>query len=209
MTQSGKRLNETPSQTAGPYVHIGLVPRVAGFDVFQNDLGAEIAGLDCNGTRITMSGRIIDGAGGLVHDALIEVWQANSKGVYRHEEDPGFAELEKDFMGWGRASTDFESGEWSFQTIKPGPITDRDGVVHAPHLNIWIVARGINIGLNTRIYFADETDANANDPLLNMILPEQRRMTLLAKYSNEKPHINDYAFDIILQGDRETVFLNI
>jgi len=209
MTQSGKKLHETPSQTAGPYVHIGLVPSEAGFDVFQIDLGAEIVGPDCKGIRITMSGRIIDGAGALVHDALIEVWQANSKGVYRHEEDPGLAELEKDFVGWGRVSTDFETGEWSFHTIKPGPITDRDGVVHAPHLNIWIVARGINIGLNTRINFADETDANANDPVLKMILPEQRRTTLLAKYSNEKPHINDYAFDIVLQGDREIVFLNI
>ena len=80
--------------------------------------------------------------------------------------------------------------------------------MHAPHLNIWIVARGINIGLSTRIYFTDETDANAKDPVLNMILPEQRRQTLLAQYRDEKLKTNDYVVDIVLQGDHETVFLN-
>jgi protocatechuate 3,4-dioxygenase, alpha subunit len=208
MAQADKILQETPSQTAGPYVHTGLAPWAIGLDVFKTDIGAEIAGPKSKGRRITVTGRIIDGAGDLVRDALIEVWQANSNGIYRHVEDPKFGELEKDFRGWGRAWTNFETGKWFFQTVKPGPIKDRDGVVHAPHLNIWIVARGINIGLSTRIYFADETDANANDPVLNMILPEQRRQTLLAKYRDEKLKTNDYVVDIALQGDHETVFLN-
>ena len=209
MVQDNKILQETPSQTAGPYLHIGLTPWAFGLDVFKTNLGIDIAGPLTLGKRITVSGRIIDGAGDLVRDALLEVWQANSNGIYRHPEDSKFAELEKDFHGWGRTWTDFETGEWSFQTIKPGLITDRDGVMHAPHINMWIVARGINIGLNTRIYFADEMDANTKDPVLNMILPLQRRRTLLAKFSDQKLQTNEYFIDIVLQGEHETVFLDI
>ena len=209
IVQDDKNLQETPSQTAGPYLHIGLVPWAFGLSVFKTHLGAEIAGPLTLGKRIIVSGRIIDGAGNLVRDALLEVWQANSKGIYRHPEDPRFVQLEEDFHGWGRAWTDFDSGEWSFQTVKPGLFRDREGDIHAPHINMWIVARGINIGLNTRIYFADEMDINKRDPVLNMILPKQRRRSLLAKYKDEKSQVEEYFIDIVLQGEHETVFLNI
>ena len=199
-------LRETPSQTAGPYVHIGLAPGAAGFDIYDAELGRDIAGPNASGERIRIEGLVIDGTGSPIKDVLLEAWQANADGHYAHPEGGG--PVEDGFRGWGRVITDFETGEWAFDTVKPGPVPGREGAIQAPHLSLWIVARGINVGLNTRIYFEDEAEANAADPVLNMIEWERRRPTLIAKRSerNGKPV---YRFDIHMQGEDETVFFDI
>ncbi len=110
--------------------------------------------------------------------------------------------------GWGRTCSDFTSGIWRFETIKPGPVVGRDGRLMAPHVNLWVVARGINIGLNTRMYFADEHEANASDPVLNLIEWEVRRKTLIAEREVRGTEVV-YRFDIHLQGENETVFFDI
>lgn len=206
MAQKLNYLRETASQTAGPYVHIGLAPGAAGFEIYEQELGHDIAGPNAKGERIRVEGLVIDGMGSPIKDVMLEVWQANSEGVYAHRESVG--EVEDGFRGWGRVITDFETGEWGFETIKPGKTPGRDGSLQAPHLNLWIVARGINVGLNTRMYFSDESRANAADPVLNLIEWENRRDTLIAARAEGggKPV---YRFDIRLQGPDETVFFDI
>jgi len=206
MVQELKYLKETASQTAGPYVHIGLAPGAAGFDIYKQELGWDIAGPDAAGERIRVEGLVIDGTGSPVKDVMLEAWQANAAGVYAHREHPG--EVEIGFRGWGRVITDFDSGEWGFDTVKPGAVMGRNGRLMAPHINLWIVARGINIGLNTRAYFSDEVDANAADPVINLVEWEHRRQTLIAKRSERDGKVV-YRFDICLQGDNETVFFDI
>jgi protocatechuate 3,4-dioxygenase alpha subunit len=206
MVQPLDYLRETPSQTAGPYVHIGLAPGAAGFSIYDRELGRDIAGPNASGERIRVEGRVIDGTGSPVKDVLIEAWQANSQGVHAHPED-GRA-VEEGFRGWGRVITDFDTGEWGFDTVKPGRVTGRSGHPMAPHIGLWIVARGINIGLNTRMYFDDETVANAEDSTINLIEWERRRETLLAKRAERDGKVV-YRFDIRLQGEDETVFFDI
>ncbi len=229
MVQKLDYLKESASQTAGPYVHIGLAPGAAGFKIYKQELGRDIAGPNAKGERIRVEGVVIDGTGSPVKDALLEAWQANAAGVYAHPESAG--DVEEGFRGWGRVITDFDTGEWGFDTIKPGPVpargamtavrpaaeeeeVDAHGRGHqglramAPHINLWIVARGINIGLNTRIYFSDEEEANAKDPVLNLIEWERRRATLIAKRTERKGKVV-YRFDIRLQGEDETVFFDI
>ncbi|MCU0817977.1 MAG: protocatechuate 3,4-dioxygenase subunit alpha [Beijerinckiaceae bacterium] len=199
---------ETPSQTAGPYVHIGLAPGAAGFDIYGNELGRDIAGPHAPGERIRVEGLVYDGTGAPVKDVLIEVWQADANGIYPHPEDPRYGKVARGFRGWGRVITEFDTGLWGFETIKPGSVMGRNGRLQAPHLNLWIVARGINLGLNTRLYFADEEQANAADPVLNLIEQQHRRATLVAsrEMRDGKPV---YRFDIRLQGENETVFLDV
>lgn len=202
-------LPETASQTAGPYVHIGLIPRQAGFEIFEKDFSNVLVRPETKGERIRIEGRVLDGLGEPVRDALIEIWQANAAGKYNHPADRQDKPLDPSFRGWGRAGTDFETGLYAFETIKPGPVAGRAG--HrpmAPHLNLWIVARGINIGLQTRMYFADEERANAEDPVLGLIEPASRRETLLAPRS-ERDGAVIYTFDIRLQGEGETVFFDV
>jgi len=206
MPQELHYLRETPSQTAGPYVHIGLAPGAAGFDIYARELGHDIAGPHALGERIRVEGIVIDGTGSPVKDVLIEVWQANAEGHYAHPEGGG--PVEEGFRGWGRVITDFETGAWGFDTVKPGPTRGRTGGTQAPHLNLWLVARGINIGLNTRMYFGDEAEANAKDPVLNLIEWERRRATLIAP-RRMQGGIPVYRFEIRLQGEDETVFFDI
>lgn len=208
MPQSLEYLKETPSQTAGPYVHIGLAPGAAGFQIYDQELGQDIAGPNAKGERIRVEGLVIDGTGSPVKDVLLEVWQANADGIYPHPEHVGHDTLETGFRGWGRVITNFETGEWAFDTIKPGGLMGRNGQMMAPHINLWIVARGINVGLNTRLYFEDEAEANAADPVINVVEWEKRRKTLIAKRS-ERDGQTVYRFDIRLQGDGETVFFDI
>ena len=198
MVQALNYLKESASQTAGPYVHIGLAPGDAGFDIYREELGRDIAGPNAKGQRITVTGTVFDGSGAAVKDVLIEVWQANAAGVY-----PGKGAVEEGFRGWGRVIPDFESGAFSFETVKPGPVLDRDGREMAPHLNLWLVSRGINIGLNTRMYFGDE-DANRSDPVLMLVEQAHRRDTLIARAEG-----SHYHFDIRLQGEGETVFFDV
>jgi protocatechuate 3,4-dioxygenase, alpha subunit len=203
MAQTLAYLRETASQTAGPYVHIGLAPGAAGFQIFERELGTDIAGPEAEGTRIRIEGLVLDGTGAPVKDVLIEAWQADARGIYPHPEDPRHADCAKGFRGWGRAISDFDTGLWSFDTIKPGVVPGRNGRAMAPHISLWIVSRGINIGLNTRIYFEDED--NSADPVLNLVEQTDRRATLLAR----KTAADTYRFDIRLQGEGETVFLDI
>ena len=203
---------ETASQTAGPYVHIGLAPQAAGFDIFENNFGSVLVADGTKGQRIRIEGRVFDGIGTVLKDVLIEIWQANGEGRYAHPGDrqPGKS-LDPAFRGWGRSCTDFETGVYTFDTIKPGSVMGRDNRPMAPHINAWIVARGINLGLNTRIYFSDEAEANAKDPVLNVIEWEARRKTLLAERLDRKGDGGAvvYRFDIRLQGDGETVFFDV
>ncbi len=192
-------LPQTASQTAGPYVHIGLAPGEAGFDIYDFELGRDMAGPEVAGDRIRVEGVILDGDGNPVLDALLEVWQADADGVY-----PG---PEAAFSGWGRTSTHFETGLWQIDTIKPGPVQTSDGRMQAPHLTLWIVARGINVGLTTRVYF--EGDTFEADPLLSGIKDADRRATLVARASGVEDGVEVYRFDMRLRGPGETVFLEV
>ncbi|MBA98298.1 MAG: protocatechuate 3,4-dioxygenase subunit alpha [Roseobacter sp.] len=206
MPQELAYLKESASQTAGPYVHIGLAPGAAGFDIYRQELGHDITGPNAKGERIRVEGRVVDGMGAPIKDVLLEVWQANADGHYAHPEGGG--DVEDGFRGWGRVISDFDTGEWSFETVKPGTTKGRNVSMQAPHLNLWIVARGINIGLNTRMYFGDEAQANAADPVLNLIEWKHRRATLIADRS-EASGLPVYRFDIQLQGENETVFFDV
>jgi protocatechuate 3,4-dioxygenase alpha subunit len=202
-------LQESPSQTAGPYVHIGLIPHQAGFDIFERPFSNVLAGPDTRGERIVIEGRVLDGLGESCKDILLEIWQANAAGRYNHPADPqGDKAVDPSFRGWGRTGTDFSTGLYRFETVKPGPVVGRHGhKPMAPHVSFWLVARGINIGLQTRMYFADEAALNDTDPVLRMIDPPVRRETLLAP-REDRGGIPVYVFDIHLQGDRETVFFD-
>lgn len=209
MVQSLEYLKETASQTAGPYVHIGLIPKQAGFDIFENNFTNIMADENTRGERIIIEGRVIDGTGTPLRDALLEIWQANADGRYNHELDrQNTGEIDANFRGWGRTGTDFETAVYRFETIKPGVVTGRNGRDMAPHVNFWIVARGINIGLNTRMYFGDEENANEADPVLNLIEQAERRKTLIAT-RDDSGAVPVYRFDIVLQGENETVFFDI
>ncbi len=201
-------LKETASQTAGPYVHIGLAPQQAGFDIFAGHFTNRLAGPDTQGERIRIEGRVVDGSGTPLRDVLIELWQANAAGKYAHPADHQDKPLDPGFRGWGRACSDFDDGLWFFETIKPGVVTGRNGRSMAPHVNLWIGARGINIGLNTRMYFSDEEAANAGDPVLTGIEWERRRKTLIGRRELREGR-PVYRFDIVLQGEDETVFFDI
>jgi len=208
MTDRLGYLKESASQTAGPYVHIGLIPKQAGFDIFENDFSNVLAGRRTKGERIRIEGRVLDGLGLPLRDVLLEIWQANAAGKYNHPADRQDKPIDDSFRGWGRAGSDFETGLYVFETIKPGSVVGRRGRPMAPHVNVWIVARGINIGLNTRMYFSDEIEANAKDPVLNLIEQAPRRETLIAKREERGENVV-YTFDIYLQGERETVFFDV
>lgn len=205
MVQTLSYLKETASQTAGPYVHIGLAPGAAGFKTFERELGQVIAGDDVPGERVRIEGLVLDGLGAPVKDVLLEVWQADANGIYPHPEDPRAAEVAPNFRGWGRVISDFDTGLWSFETIRPGPTPGRAGKVQAPHINFWLVSRGINIGLNTRMYFPQDEALHAADPVLNSVEQVVRRSTMIASQTGS----STYRFDIRLQGDGETVFIDV
>ncbi|MBO6775400.1 MAG: protocatechuate 3,4-dioxygenase subunit alpha [Marinibacterium sp.] len=202
--QELKHLKETPSQTAGPYVHIGCVPNFCDIEgVYPNDLGDSMVNDKTKGERITVTGTVYDGTGTPLKDAMVEIWQADAEGLYpgkdpRDQADPNFT-------GWGRKAGDYDTGEWVFETIKPGAVPFKDGRMMAPHITFWVVARGINIGLQTRMFFPDEAGANAQDPLLTRIEHQNRVSTLIA----EKTGDGAYRFDIRLQGEGETIFFDV
>jgi protocatechuate 3,4-dioxygenase alpha subunit len=205
MVQSLHYLKESPSQTAGPYVHIGMTPNFCGIEgVYPVDLGSQMVNDKTLGQRITIIGHVYDGTGTALKDALIEIWQADSAGLYNSPSEMR-GSADPNFTGWGRCPANGETGEYRFETIKPGRVPFKDGVMMAPHISLWIVARGINIGLNTRLYFGDEEAVNAEDPILKRIEHRIRVPTLIATKEGD----NVYRFDIHLQGDQETVFFDI
>lgn len=204
MAQLINRLRESPSQTAGPYVHIGCTPSFTGIDIYPEDLGSKMVNDKTKGERITITGSVIDGAGMALRDTMVEIWQADAAGLHNSpQETRGTAD--ENFTGWGRSPGDADTGEFRFDTIKPGPVPSRDGRLFAPHITVWIVARGINLGLHTRLYFADEVAANATDPILTRIEHQSRVPTLLAQGDGK----GSYRFDIVLQGKDETIFFDI
>ncbi|HWB38077.1 MAG TPA: protocatechuate 3,4-dioxygenase subunit alpha [Rugosimonospora sp.] len=182
----------TPSQTVGPFLHIGL----------PWDDGDLVCAPSVPGSFV-LSGRVLDGAGQPVPDALVEVWQADPAGRFAHPDDPrGPADPPAGFRGFGRCPTD-DNGEYRFRTVKPGCLPTADGRVEAPHLDLSIFARGLLDRLVTRVYFAGEP-GNAQDPVLAGLPDPERRDTLLAV-----PVAGGYVFDIRLQGERETVFFDV
>lgn len=159
---------------------------------------------ETRGERITIRGSVHDGLGTPLKDALVEIWQADAAGLYASPQETR-GQADPNFSGWGRSAGDLESGEFVFETIKPGQVPYPDGRIQAPHISFWIVARGINLGLHTRLYFDDEGEANAADPMLSRIELRQRLATLIA--ISEARGV--YRFDIHLQGLAETVFFDI
>ncbi|QFT61998.1 protocatechuate 3,4-dioxygenase subunit alpha [Roseivivax sp. THAF30] len=199
MVQLLNQLVETPSQTAGPYVHIGCIPTFAGIEgVYPEDLGLSPISDGARGEIITVTGSIYDGTGWAMRDAMFESWQADAAGRY-----PGQEGADPAVSGFCRFATDKDSGEFTLRTVKPGVVHECSGREMAPHISLWIVARGINIGLHTRIYFEDED--NASDPLLARIEQRHRVQTLIATKIGDAA----YRFDVRLQGEGETVFLDI
>lgn len=187
-------LIQTPSQTIGPFFHYGLV-----------DEGDEhiLVTDDTRGQRILIKGQVVDGNGDPVSDAMIEIWQADAAGIYGHPEDPQQADADPNFKGFGRAATN-ENGIYSFKTVKPGVVAYDGETQQAPHVNVRVFARGMLIHAYTRLYFSDEKEANITDPILKLA-PEDRRGTLIAPLE-AKGDLPTYCFNIVLQGDDETVF---
>ncbi|MEM7427237.1 MAG: protocatechuate 3,4-dioxygenase subunit alpha [Pseudomonadota bacterium] len=205
MAQPLNQLKESPSQTAGPYVHIGCVPNFCGIGgVYPADPGADMVNAKTKGERISITGIVYDGTGTPLRDVLVEIWQADANGRYPGPEDPRGG-ADPNFTGWGRRAGDYQTGEWTFETVKPGTVPFPDGRPMAPHITFWIVARGINIGLQTRMYFPEEAEANAADPVLTRIEHQNRVPTLISQKTGD----GAYRFDIHLQGDEETVFFDI
>jgi protocatechuate 3,4-dioxygenase alpha subunit len=189
-------LAPTSSQTVGPFFHDCLLRPDAQHTT--------LAGPATAGERIRIEGRVIDGAGQPVPDALIEIWQANHYGRYNHPADQRELPLDPAFSGYGRGGTDAEGGYW-FETIKPGRVPFADQRQQAPHICVALLGRGLLNHLYTRLYFADEP-SNADDPVLALV-PAERRATLLAERSGAGTAV--YRFDIVLQGAGETVFFNL
>jgi protocatechuate 3,4-dioxygenase alpha subunit len=182
-------LETTPSQTVGPFFAIGLPWPDGPYVVEEGTPGA-----------IWLEGSLYDGAGDPIPDALIETWQADPDGRFAHPDDPPGATC--DFRGFARAPADHD-GRWRILTLKPGPVPGPDGTTQAPHIDVSIFARGLLNRVVTRIYFADEAEANAADPVL-AALDDDQRDTLLAQ-----PTENGYRLDFRLQGEGETVFFAV
>jgi len=195
-------LKETPSQTAGPYVHIGLALAAAGIEPREHEIWNQMAKPEAPGEHILLLGNVYDGNGHLVRDSFLELWQADDQGHYHIDFDQ-----DKPFNSFGRTATTFDAGEWTVQTIKPGVVNNAAGVPMAPHINISLFARGVNIHLHTRLYFSDEVEANAKDPVLNLIEQPARRETLVATRCEVDGKLA-YRFDMRIQGEGETVFFD-
>ena len=166
--------------------------------IYPEDLGLSPITDGAQGQVITITGSVYDGTGWAMRDAMLESWQADASGIY-----PGQPGADPGVTGFCRFAADGQTGEYTLRTVKPGPVTGRNGQVYAPQIALWIVARGINIGLSTRIYFEDED--NSADPLLARIEQRPRVDTLIATKTGDAA----YRFDIRLRGEGETVFFDL
>ena len=194
------RLGQTPSQTVGPYFAYGLTPEQYGYDLTAIASGV-IAGAEIDGEHIRIEGRVLDGAGNVVNDAMLELWQADAQGRYAHPADPRGSNAS--FKGFGRLGTGTDvANRFVFDTVKPGSVDGRQ----APHINVIVTMRGLPRHVHTRLYFSDETTANAADPVLAAV-PAERRATLIA-LRTPTPKGIVYRFDIHMQGPRETVYFD-
>ena len=193
-------LRQTPSQTLGPYFAYGLTAEQYGY-AFDQIAGGQVARSDTEGSHIRIAGRVLDGEGKPISDAMIEIWQADGQGRYAHPSDPRGSNAS--FKGFGRCGTGTDpENRFIFDTVKPGSC---DGV-QAPHVSVIVMMRGLLVHAFTRIYFSDEAAANAKDPVLAAV-PADRRGTLIAERT-ETPTGSVYRFDIHMQGPRETVFFD-
>ncbi len=189
-------LGQTPSQTVGPYFTLRLF----------NDGGNMLVAPGQVGERIVIEGSVLDGDRNHIEDALLEIWQANARGRYRHPDDTRDPELDDGFTGFGRAVSDFKTGQYRFETVKPGLVPDAEGAFQAPHISLIIQGRGMLNPVFTRIYFSDEDEANRDDLTLRAV-PLERRSTLVAELIDEgDPKV--YRFDVLFQGEDETVFFD-
>jgi protocatechuate 3,4-dioxygenase alpha subunit len=184
----------TPSQTVGPFFHVGCT---------NTHAVSCLATASANGERIRLIVRILDGDGAPLPDAMIELWQADAAGKYNHPDDPR-GSTDAHCTGFGRLGTDAD-GMCVFETIRPGCVPGNDGATQAPHVNVSIFGRGINTRLATRIYFENDP-ANSDDPVIALV-PEQRRPTLMAKPVLSRP--GEWRFEVHLCGEQETVFFDI
>ena len=200
-----KKLKQTPSQTAGPYLHIGFLPEEVGINSFlSRELNNLILSEKTEGTRIEISGKIYDGNNEVLKDALVEIWQVDSNGNYQSRLTKK-NKYDKNFSNWGRTSCDFNTGLWKFNTIKPGIVQLNKSEILAPHIWLWIVARGINLGLYTCMYFSDENTLNKLDRNLKKLNNNNNLQSLFAVYTEKYK----YEFNIHLQGAKETIFFNV
>lgn len=192
---------QTPSQTVGPFFAIALTPGQYGYE-YPSIAGPDMVNADTEGEHIRIEGRVLDGDGAPVGDAMIEIWQADALGRYAHPADPRGSNAS--FRGFGRAGTGTDSDtRFAFRTVKPGAVDERQ----APHINVAVFMRGLLSHAYTRIYFSDEPAANAADPVLSTV-PAERRPTLIASREDSAGTIV-YRFDIYMQGERETVFFDV
>ena len=190
-------LKQTPSQTVGPYFAYCMTPKQYGYP-FKELAGGDLTTAETAGQRIRIEGCVYDGEGQKIPDAVIEIWQADSQGRYAHPADPRSSNA--DFHGFGRMGTGTDTeNRFVFHTVKPGSVDGRQ----APHVNVIVMMRGLLTHTFTRIYFSDEGEANATDPVLNSV-DESRRHTLIAQNDGSV-----YRLDIHMQGDHETVFFDI
>jgi len=200
----------TPSQTVGPFFAYGLAPKGRchwdpnGQYSWKETVGDNLVTPDATGEKIHIEGRVLDGDGKPINDAMIEIWQADSQGRYASPADTR-ARPNTKFKGFGRSATD-KDGVYGFDTIKPGPVPGPNGKMQAPHIVVCIFSRGMLRQIYTRLYFEDEA-ANKADPILN-IVPADRRGTLVAHKETGKGPPR-YRFDIRVQGEGETVFFDI
>ncbi|MEQ8397383.1 protocatechuate 3,4-dioxygenase subunit alpha [Thalassobaculum sp.] len=193
-------LGQTPSQTVGPYFAYGLTPEQYGYPL-KAIAGGRLADDTAEGERIRIEGQVFDGNGAVIADAMIEIWQADAQGRYAHPTDPRGSN--SDFRGFGRFGTGTDpQNRFIFDTVKPGAV----GGGQAPHINVVVFMRGMLLHAFTRLYFSDETEANASDTVLSAV-PEDRRQTLIAQ-RQDGPTCTVYRFDIRMQGDAETVFFD-
>lgn len=193
---SQQREVQTPSQTVGPFFHYGLLTR-PDMNILVND--------QTKGERIYIKGQVLDGAGEPVPDAMLEIWQADANGFFNHAADPNRHQADPNFKGFGRADT-VNNGAFMFKTVKPGAVCYDENRYQAPHINVRVFSRGMLTHAYTRLYFSDEQAANEHDPVLNLVEPE-RRTTLIA-YREEAGDLPTYCFNVVLQGEHETVFFN-
>ncbi len=194
-------LKQTPSQTIGPYFAYGLTPEQYGY-AYKDLVGGRLVDEETEGEHIRLVGRVFDGEGKSVDDAMIEIWQADARGRYAHPADPRGTNAP--FKGLGRVGTGTDpENRFVFETVKPGRVDEKQ----APHLNMIVFMRGLLSHVFTRVYFSDEAGANAADPVLASV-PEDRRETLIARRAETATGIV-YRFDIHMQGERETVFFDV
>jgi protocatechuate 3,4-dioxygenase, alpha subunit len=191
---------QTPSQTVGPFFAFGLTPEQYGYEFASIADGGLVEG-DTPGQRIRIEGRVFDGNGNVIPDAMIEIWQADEQGRYAHPADARGSNV--GFKGFGRVGTGTdEQSRFIFDTIKPGSVDGQQ----APHINVVAFMRGLPLHAFTRIYFSDEAAANARDPVLATV-PAERRQTLIATRDASAASAV-YRFDIHMQGAEETVFFD-